>query len=166
MELFRPDTGLFFWMLLSFGIVFFILGKFAWPAILKGISLRNEHIASSLLAAEEAQKKVDNLQQESNAIISNAREEQIQILQEGRRIREQILTNAKVDAQVEAAKIIEDAHKVIIRHQEESAKEMERKAVELSIQVAEKILRRQLDNPEEQKELAHKLVDDVQFSKS
>lgn len=165
MELFRPDMGLFVWTFAAFIGLVFLLRKYAWTSILSSIEKRNDHIASSLLAAEEAQKKVNNLQEESDLIVAKARNEQIQILQEGRKIRENMILEAKASAQQEAKRIIEEAHRSMIRQREESVKELERRAAALSIDVAEQILRKQLDNPEAQKELAQKLVNDIKLSK-
>jgi F-type H+-transporting ATPase subunit b len=161
MELFTPDVGLLFWMLLSFAILFIILSKYAWPGILKGIKTRNQHIADALAAAEDARKQVNEIRTESSKLVNDAREEQVRILHEGNKIRETMLADAKEQAKSEASKIIEDAHKFISRQKEEMMKEIDKKAAELSINIAEKILRKNLENPEEQRELAKKLVSEL-----
>ena len=161
MELFNPDIGLLFWMLLSFAILFVVLRKYAWPAILKGIDERNKHIASALNAADMANKRLDEIKAESTKLVTAAREEQVRILQEGNKIRETILVEAKEQAKVEASRIIEDAHKFISLQREEMTREIDKKVVKLSIDLAEIVLRKHLENPEEQKALVEKLVNEL-----
>jgi F-type H+-transporting ATPase subunit b len=161
MELFNPDIGLLFWMLLSFAILFAVLRKYAWPAIIKGIDERNKHINSALNAADLAQKRLDEITVETTKLVSTAREEQVRILQEGNKIRETMLSEAKEQAKVEASKIIEDAHKFIALQREEMTREIDKKVVSLSIDLAEVILRKNLENPKEQKELVERLVNEL-----
>jgi len=161
MELFKPDAGLLFWMLLSFLILFFILRKYAWPGILKGIENRNRHIQRALISAKKAEEKLDAIQKESNEILNHAKEEQIKILQEGKRLKEEILNEAKEQAKVEAGKIIEEAHGFIAKQKEDAMKEIDKKVANLSVDVAEIILKKELQNHEEQKALAQKLIDKI-----
>ena len=161
MELFNPDVGLLFWMLLSFAILFFVLRKYAWPSILKGIDERNKHIARALDAAENARKRLDEIETESAKLVTVAREEQIRILQEGNKIRETILADAKEQAKIEASRIIEDAHKFISVQREELIKEIDKKTAKLSIDLAERILRKNLENPEEQREFVNKMINEL-----
>jgi len=161
MELFKPDAGLFFWMLLSFLILFLILGKYAWPAITKGINERNQHIDEALKSAQKAQEKLEEMQKESANLISQAKEAQIKILQEGKKLKEQILIEAKEQAKEEAGKIIEDAYTFISKQKEDAAKNLDKKVAELSVDIAELILQKKLENPEEQKALAEKLVKNI-----
>jgi F-type H+-transporting ATPase subunit b len=158
MDLFKPDAGLLVWMLLSFVILFVILRKYAWPSILKGIRERNEYINQALISAQKAKEQLDEIQQESQELISQAKEEQIKILQEGKRIKDNILSEAKEQAKTEAGKIIEEAHKFIDKQTEEAMKEIDRKIANLSVDVAELILKKKLEDADEQKALALKLI--------
>jgi F-type H+-transporting ATPase subunit b len=158
MDLFKPDAGLLFWMLLSFVILFLILRKYAWPGILNGINERNRHIEDALISAQKAQEQLNKLQVESQEIIVHAKEEQIKILQEGKRIKDSIIVEAKEEARVEAGKIIDEAHKFIEKQKEEAMKEIDGKIASLSVDVAEIILKKKLEDAEEQRTFARKLV--------
>ncbi|MDR1593983.1 MAG: F0F1 ATP synthase subunit B [Prevotellaceae bacterium] len=158
MDLFKPDVGLLFWMLLSFVILFVILRKYAWPGILKGINERNKHIEDALISAQKAREQLDEFQQESQELISQAKEEQIKILQEGKRLKDSIISEAKEQARAEAEKIIDEAHKFIEKQREEAVKEIDRKVANLSVDVAEIILKKKLEDVTEQKALARKLA--------
>jgi F-type H+-transporting ATPase subunit b len=159
MDLFKPDVGLLFWMLLSFVILFVILRKYAWPGILKGIDERNKYIADALISAQKAKEQLDEIQHESQELISQAKEEQIKILQEGKRIKDSIISEAKEQARNEAEKIIDEAHKFINKQKEDAMKEIDHKIANLSVDVAEIILKKKMEDAEEQKALARKLIE-------
>jgi F-type H+-transporting ATPase subunit b len=158
MDLFKPDVGLLFWMLLSFAILFVILRKYAWPGILNGINERNKHIEDALISAQKAKEQLDEFRHESQELIDQAKEEQIKILQEGKRIKDSIISEAKEQARTEAEKIIDEAHKFIEKQREEAVKEIDRKVANLSIDVAEIILKKKMEDAEEQKVFARKLI--------
>jgi F-type H+-transporting ATPase subunit b len=158
MDLFKPDVGLLFWMLLSFVILFVILRKYAWPGFLRGISERNKYIEEALISAQKAKEQLDAFQQESQELIIQAKEEQIKMLQEGKRIKDTIVSEAKEQARSEAEKIIDEAHKFIEKQKEEAVKEIDQKVANLSVDVAEIILKKKLEDIEEQKALARKLI--------
>jgi F-type H+-transporting ATPase subunit b len=158
MDLFKPDAGLLFWMLLSFVILFLILRKYAWPGILKGINERNSYIEDALISAQKAKEQLDKFQAESQSIIVQAKEEQIKILQEGKKIKDSIIIEAKEQARVEAEKIIDEAHKFIEKQKTEAMKEIDGKIANLSVDVAEIILKKKLEDAEEQRTFAKKLV--------
>jgi F-type H+-transporting ATPase subunit b len=158
MDLFKPDAGLLFWMLLSFVILFLILRKYAWPGILKGINERNGYIEDALISAQKAKEQLDKFQAESQEIIVRAKEEQIKILQEGKKIKDSIIVEAKEQARVEAEKIIDEAHKFIEKQKTEAMKEIDGKIANLSVDVAEIILKKKLEDAEEQRTFAKKLV--------
>ncbi|MDR0386296.1 MAG: F0F1 ATP synthase subunit B [Prevotellaceae bacterium] len=158
MDLFRPDVGLLFWMLLSFVILFVILRKYAWPGIMKGINERNRHIKEALISAQAAKEQMDKFRHESQEIIVQAKEEQIKILQEGKQIKDSIISEAKEQARAEARKIIDEAYRFIERQKDEAAKEIDRKVATLSVEIAEIILRKKMEDVNEQKALARKLM--------
>jgi F-type H+-transporting ATPase subunit b len=161
MDLFKPDAGLLFWMLLSFAILFAVLRKYAWPGIIKGISERNRHIENALVSAQKAREQLDNIQRETQELVAQAKEEQIKILQEGKRIKDSMIGEAKEQARIEAEKIIDEAHKFIEKQKENAMKEIDEKIANLSVDVAEFILRKKLEDAEEQKSLALKLISKI-----
>ncbi|MDR1584331.1 MAG: F0F1 ATP synthase subunit B [Prevotellaceae bacterium] len=158
MDLFKPDVGLLFWMLLSFVILFVILRKYAWTGILKSINERNKHIEDALISAQKAKEQLDKFQHESQELITQAKEEQIKILQEGKQIKDSIINEAKEQARAEAEKIIDEAHKFIGKQREEAVKEIDQKIANLSVDVAEILLKKKMEDAEEQKSLAKKLI--------
>ena len=162
MELFTPDIGLILWMLIPFGIVFFVLAKFAWPAIIKGVDKRAAFIEDSLKAAHEANDRLAGIKEESELILAAAKEEQLRVLKDGADVRAQMIQEAKQQAAVEADKIIQEARLSIRKEKEDAIREVRAQVAELSIGIAEKVLRKNLENKEAQLELVNKLIDEAQ----
>jgi len=162
MELFTPDIGLILWMLIPFCIVFFVLAKFAWPAIIKGVDKRAAFIEDSLKAAHEANDRLAGIKEESELILAAAKEEQLRVLKDGADVRAQMIQEAKQQAAVEADKIIQEARLSIRKEKEDAIREVRAQVAELSIGIAEKVLRRNLENKEAQLELVNKLIDEAQ----
>ena len=162
MSLLTPDLGLLFWMLLSFGFVFFILAKFGFPAIVKMVDKRAAYIEESLKAAQEANDRLAGIKEESELILAAAKEEQLRVLKDGADVRAQMIQDAKQQAVVEADKIIQEARLSIRKEKEDAIREVRAQVAELSIGIAEKVLRRNLENKEAQLELVNKLIDEAQ----
>ena len=101
MSLLVPDSGLLFWMLLSFGIVFFVLAKYGFPVIVKMVNERKEYIDRSLVVAKEANEQLANLKAEGETIMAKAHEEQARILNEAAATRDRIIKEAKEQARIE-----------------------------------------------------------------
>jgi ATP synthase, F0 subunit b len=162
MELFRPDTGLAFWMILVFGIVFFVLWKYAWPFIIKAIGERERYISESITAADEAQVRLQEIERERIELLAKAREEQIQILQEGKIIRDKTVNEAKQIAREEAEKIVEEARRTIVKEREELKEEVRREVIEMSVEIAGKVLRRELSDKAVRDGLLISLIDEIE----
>ncbi len=109
MKLLLPEFGLLIWTLLAFLLVLFILSKFAWPAIIKGLKEREASITDSLATAERVRAEMAQLKSENEALLAKAREERARMLKEARDIKDKIINEAKEQAKVEADKIIVDA---------------------------------------------------------
>jgi F-type H+-transporting ATPase subunit b len=146
MSLLTPDFGLLFWMLVNFLIVFGLLAKFGFPIITKMVGDRREHISQSLKAAEEAARRLDNVKQESLQILDEARVRQAEIVKKAIADGEQLIREAQQRATAETAKLIEAAHKSIEQQKELALSEITSQVTLLSVDIAEKILRRQLSN--------------------
>ena len=131
-------------MLVCFLCVLFILGKYGWPVIIGMINKRGDYIEDSLKAAKEANEKLQNIKAESDKILSEAKNEQIKILREATKVKEQIISEAKGDAEKEAAKIIDGAKASIQQEKENAIKDIRSQVAELSVNVAEKVLRKEL----------------------
>ena len=160
--LLKPDLGLLFWMLVSFGIVFFILAKFGFPIIVKMVDERKAFIDKSLEAAKVANERLAGIQEESERILKHTRDEEIRILKEAREAQSKIIGEAKEQAVVEAEKLITEAKAAIQKEKNIAILDIHNRIAELSINIAEKILRKNLDNPPAQHELVQKLIEEVQ----
>ena len=162
MSLLTPDIGLLFWMLVSFGVVFFVLAKFGFPIIVKMVDERKAFIDKSLEAAKQANERLAGIQQEGERILKHAREEEMRILREAEDIRTQIVDKAKSEARIEAGKVIEEAKSAIQKEKELALRELRNQTALLSIGIAEKILRKNLDNQPAQRELVNQLIAEAQ----
>ena len=161
MSLLLPDSGLLFWMVLIFAIVFAILAKFGFPVITQMLEKRREYIDNSLRVAKEADAKIGQLMQEQERMIAQAREEQNRILKEAAQVRDSIISNAQAQAHEEARKILDDA-KVRIEAEKESAlREIRSQVALLSVKVAEKVIRQYLSSDKSQMDLVYKMLDEV-----
>ena len=164
MSLVTPDFGLLFWMVIIFGVVFFLLAKFGFPVITGMVRKRSDHIEESLKKAQAAQEALENLTQEGKRIIEEARVEQGNILKEATRTRDQIINEAKLKAQEEADKIVQHAKIEIAAERESAMRDICRQVSLISVKVAEKIVRKELDTPEQQLALIDRLVEECSKS--
>ncbi len=162
MSLITPDFGLLFWMVVIFGIVFFVLAKFGFPVITKAVQTRSDHIADSLKAADEAQARLSNLAQEQARMIEEARLEQSRILKEASESRERIIAHAQEDAAAEAAKLLDHARVEIAAERESAIRDIRRQVAMISVEVAEKIVRKDLGGEADQLALLDRMVDEAE----
>lgn len=166
MSLLVPDSGLLFWMLLAFGIVFFVLAKYGFPIITKMVDERKQYIDTSLEAAREANERLTNIQTESEAILVKAKEEQSRILSEAIATRESIIKEAKGKAQIEGQKMLEEAKLQIQAEKEDAIRDIRRQVAMLSVDIAQKVLRKDLDKETKQMDMIDRLLDEVIDSKA
>lgn len=166
MELLQPEIGLLFWMLLAFGIVFFILAKFGFPMIIKMVEERKTFIEKSLDSAKEANKQLANIKIEGDAILVAAQKEQANILKSAAEARDKIIAEAREQAIIEGQKQLEEVKLQIQSAKDEAIKDIRRQVAELSIDIAEKVLRNNLENEKEQQSLIDRLLDETLVSKS
>ena len=160
MSLLLPDSGLLFWMVLIFAIVFVILAKFGFPVITRMMDKRKEYIDNSLRLAKEADAKMGRILEEQARIMAQAREEQNRILKEAAQARDNIVRKAQEQAQDEAKKILDEA-KVRLEAEKESAlREIRSQVAMLSVNVAEKVIRKSLSTDKDQMDLIGKMVEE------
>ncbi|MBS1917663.1 MAG: F0F1 ATP synthase subunit B [Bacteroidetes bacterium] len=164
MKLLLPEFGLLIWTLLAFLIVFYILGKFAWPAIVKGLAEREKGIADSLATAEKVKAEMAQLKSENEALLAKAREERAQLLKEARDTKDKIINEAKEQAKSDAAKIITDAQAAIEQQKMAALTDVKNQVGNLVIEVSEKILRRELSNKAEQENYIKQLANEVKLN--
>lgn len=160
MSLFTPDSGLLFWMLLSFGVVFFVLAKYGFPVITRMVEERKAYIDQSLDAAREANEQLNHIKSECELILKQAREEQMKILKDARETSERIIGDARIKADNEGFRLIEEARVQIQQEKERAMNEICRQTAELSVLIAEKIIRKNLDNEQQQIELIERMIDE------
>ena len=160
-----PDLGLLFWMLLAFLIVFFLLKKFGFSIIVNMVEERKNYIDESLKNAREANEKLANIKSESEALLKEAREQQATILKEAMATRDNIIKEARDKAQVEGVKILDEAKAQISAEKENALRDIRSTVADLSVQIAEKVMRRQLNNDAEQEKFIERMLDEVTKSK-
>ena len=158
MQLVTPDIGLLFWMLVSFLIVFFLLKKFAWKPILNMLHEREDSIEQALKSADKARDEMEKLQVTNVRILNEARAEREKIFREAQEIKEKIIGEAHELAVKEKDKIMADTRASIETEKNLALKEIRNTAAELSVQIAEKLLLRELSNDQEQKELIERMI--------
>ncbi len=162
--LLKPEFGLLIWTLVAFLIVFFILKKFAWPAITKGLKDRETSIADSLATAERVRNEMTQLKSENEALLAKAREERGQLLKEARETKDRIINEAKDRAKEEANKIVLEAQAAINTQKMAALTEVKNQVGKLVIEVSEKVLRKQLDNKAAQESHIRDMVNEVKLN--
>ena len=166
MALLLPESGWLFWMLISFGIVVFILAKFGFPIIIKMVEDRKTYIDESLLIAKSTYEQMAVVKAQGVTIVDNARLEQVKIMNEAAQTRDMFIKEAKEKAGLEAAKLIDEARKQILIEKEDAIRDIRRQVAELSVDIAEKVIRQQLDKKDEQMVMIDRLLDEINISKS
>ena len=164
MDLLSPAFGLLLWTLLAFLIAFFILKKYAWPAIMGGLKKREQSIADSLATAEKVRAEMAQLKSENEALLAKAREERAQMLKEARETKDKIINEAKEQAKVEANKIITESQAAINTQKMAAITEVKNQIGKMVIEVSEKILRKELGNKDAQEKHIAQLVDEVKLN--
>ncbi len=164
MELVSPGLGLIFWMTLSFSLLVFILRKFAWKPIINMIHEREQTIEDALNQANLARQEMKNLQANNELLIIEAKEQRDAIMVEARKIREKMIEEARVKANEEAQRIIETAKESIHFEKMKAITDLKNQVAHLSIDIAEKLLREELSNKQQQKTLIDKMMSEVNFN--
>lgn len=161
MGLLTPDPGLLFWMVVVFGIVFFLLAKYGFPVIIKMVDDRKAYIDNSLKAAREANAQLANVKAESEKILAQAHEEQARILKSATETRDRIIKDAQEKARLEGDRLMEEMKKQIETEKESAIRDIRRQVALLSVGVAEKVIRTKLADAKEQTELISRLIDEM-----
>ena len=162
MELFTPDFGLIFWMFVSFAILFFVLWKWGWPAIMKGVSDRADLIDKGVEYAQNAKQQLDHAREEADKYIADARRQQADMLREADKMKTQIIEEARSAAQTEAKKVM-DAAKVSIEQERKQAEQQFRNEVSsFALDIAQKVVRNQMKDEKAQAQLVSSLFDEME----
>lgn len=161
MGLLTPDPGLLFWMVITFGVVFFLLAKYGFPVIIKAVENRKAYIDNSLKAAREANEQLAHVKQESDKILARAREEQNRILSEAAVTRDRIVKDAQNRAIAEGQRLMAEMKKQVEAEKESAIRDIRRQVAVLSVDIAEKIMRGKLADGKEQEALIDRMLDEM-----
>ncbi|MGI6243053.1 MAG: F0F1 ATP synthase subunit B [Prevotella sp.] len=156
-----PDLGLLFWMLLAFLVVFGVLAKFGFPAITHMVEDRKKYIDESLRKAHEASERLENIKQEGESMLQEAREKQALLLKEATDTRDAIVEKAQEKAKEEGARLLSEAKAQIEAEKQNAIRDIRSQVAELSVKIAEKIVKQQLSSDDKQMDLIDKLLDEV-----
>ncbi len=161
MELVQPGLGLIVWMTIAFGLLIFILGKFAWKPIMKGLKEREETIHDALNEANKAREEMKELKFSNEQLLKEAKAERDNILRDARQVKETIIEDAREKANVEANRIVENAKEAIEYEKLAAIHEMKNQLAGLSIEIAEKIIREELAASGKHKVLIEKMLEEI-----
>ena len=161
MDLVTPEIGLIFWTTLSFVILLWLLGKFAWKPILSALNEREEGIKTALDEADKARQEMAELQASNETVLKEARTERDALLKDARDIKNNMISEAKEEAKTQANKIVQQA-KVSIENEKQAAiTHLKNQVAELSIGIAEKVIKAELSDKNKQIDLIEKMLDDA-----
>ncbi len=164
MELFTPEFGLIFWMFVAFAVLFFILWKWAWPVIIKGIDSRADFINKGVEYAQTAKEQLDHAREEADKQLVEARRQQAEVLREADKMKTQIIEEARAAAQKEAQKVM-DAAKVSIEQSRKEAEQSFRDQVsDFALEIAQKVVKNQLADDKAQAKLVNSLLDEMEHN--
>jgi F-type H+-transporting ATPase subunit b len=162
--LLNPNPGLVIWQLIVFGILVFILRKFAWNPIINGLKEREGEIEGALKMAEETRAEMAKLKADNDKLVAEARRERDEIVKEAKEAANRLIAEAKADAQTQSAKILEDARATIAHEKEVMIASVKQDVANLSIEIAEKILRKELSDKAAQQSYVSALVADAKLN--
>ncbi|HPH16926.1 MAG TPA: F0F1 ATP synthase subunit B [Bacteroidales bacterium] len=159
MDLVTPGFGLVFWTTITFVLLMFLLGKFAWKPIIGAVNARNKSIEDALKLAETTKEEMKQLQADNEKIIAEARRERDALLKEAREMKDQLITQAKKEASDESQKILQAAKQAIENEKKNAIQELKTKVAEISIEIAEKILAKELENKKASEDIISNSLD-------
>ena len=160
MELVTPAIGLIFWTTVVFTLLVLLLKKFAWKPILSAVDQRNQSIKESLAEAEKARTEMSELTANNEKILAQAKLDRDTILKEARDMKNEIIAQAKEQANIEADKLVNSAKDQILNEKMKALTELKNQVADLSIEMAEKILKSELSNSDKQKELVNQALNE------
>lgn len=164
MELLLPGLGLVFWTLLAFLVVLFILKKFAWKPILESLKERETGIATSIASAETMKAEMAALKSENEAVLAQARDERAKIIKEAKEVSDKMIADAKDKARAEFDRIVSEAQAAITQQKNAALTDVKNQVGNLVIEVAEKVLRRELSDKAVQENYIKELAEGVKLN--
>lgn len=164
MQLLTPGLGLIIWTLLAFLVVFLILKKYAWPAILGGLKKREDTIAEALASAEKIKAEMAQMKSENESLLAQAREERAGMLKDAKNTADKMVSDAKERAKSEYDKILADAQSAIQLQKNAVLTDLKNQVGALVIEVAEKVLRQELNDKAKQENYIRQLSEEVKLN--
>lgn len=164
MDLLTPDFGLLFWTLLAFLVVFFILAKYAWPAIIGGLKAREQGITDAIASAEKVKAEMATLKSENETLLAKAREERASMIKEAKETADKMVADAKERAKGEYDRILADAQQAINQQKMAALTEVKNQVGTLVVEVSEKILRKELSDKQQQEKYIKELAGDIKLN--
>ncbi|MFC5409680.1 F0F1 ATP synthase subunit B [Larkinella bovis] len=164
MDLLIPDIGLLFWMVLVFGLLFFILSKFAWKPITESLKEREDDIQKALDMAEKTRIEMAKLQADNQKLLAEARAERDAILRGAKETADRVVAEARDKATEEGTRIIEKTREEMQTERLAMVAQVKREVIDLSLEIAEKVLRKELSDKKSQEELVKSLVADARLN--
>ena len=162
MELFTPDFGLIFWMFIAFLLLFLALKKWAWPVIIKSMEDRADLIDKGVEYAQNAKEQLEGARKEAEKYIAEAQKQQAEILRVAAKIKTQIIEEARNEASIEAKKVMDAAKLSIEQSRKEAELQFKDEVSKVSIEIAEKMVRKQMASDKAQMDLVNKLLDEIE----
>ena len=162
MELFTPEFGLVFWMFLAFVCLYIILAKWAWPFIIKSMEERADLIDKGVAYAQEAKSHLDNAKAEADKLIAEARNQQADILREASKMRNELIEKARGEAIDEANKVNQAAQVSLEQARKEAEKQLRAEVGDLALQIAEKVIRKNIASDDAQRALVDQYLSEVE----
>ena len=163
MNIVAPES-LIFWTTLIFLIFLFLMRKFAWKPILGAVNKREASINDALAAAEKAKLEMENLQADNQKLLQEARAEREEMMKEARNLREKMIADAKAEAEAQADKMISKAQEAIENEKRAAVAEVKKQVAELSLDIAEKVVRKELSSKDKQMELVDQMLGDAKLN--
>ncbi|AFU68795.1 ATP synthase B chain AtpF [Psychroflexus torquis ATCC 700755] len=164
MDLITPEYGLFVWQVVVLFVLIFLLTKFAWKPVMKAVGEREASINDALASAERAKEEMANLKADNEKLLQQARAERDEMLKEAQDMKKSIISEATEDANEKSERILEKAQITIQSEKKQALLEIKSQVAELSVQIAETVVKKQLDDKKEQMTLVNKMLDDVKLN--
>ena len=162
MELFTPEFGLVFWMFVAFAVLFLVLAKWGWPAIMKSVESRADLIDKGVEYAQNAKDQLDHAREEAEKYIDEARKQQAEMLRDADRMKTQIIEEARNEAQKEAKKQMDAAKVAIEQSRKEAELRLRDEVSSFALEIASKVVRKQMADEKAQSQLVNSLLDEIE----
>lgn len=164
MDLITPDFGIIFWQTITLLFVLFILGKFGWKPILQILKQRETHIEEALKGAEEAKQLLAQMRAEQEKLLEKSNREREKIISDAVASKNDILETAQIEARMLSDKVLKEAREVINTEKEIAFDKLKQEIFLISVQVAEKLLAKELNTENKQEELVRRLIKETHLN--